>query len=318
MPPDLIEGVMPAGEVHMLSGVTGAGKSTFGAWLIKRIADGDPVFGRPTRSPTFMGLISTDRGFRGYASLLTRVDLEIPYYAMVDDPTITGKKLRFAARQAKTDRFDIFQECLTKLCKGSPPADSLIVVDLLAYFLGGDLLDYDKVSSYMLDLNQLCTRHKITIFGYAHAVKPKGDKKQQYSRAQDRLGGTAAIGGSTATSMHLAHPAETGESCHMLTWVPRAAAPETHDLVWRDGLLVPWDSSSEPIKRPILEDSYQAYLELLKYFPATGTCISVQDLREQTKSTMRRAWFYRILSRMVAEGYIECVKKGYYKRKGTC
>lgn len=315
-PPDIIPGIFPAAEVHLLSGASGVGKTAMIADMASRISRGQPVLGEifVPRPPKFLGFIAADRTWKDHQQWFELVGLpDISHYSLINDlQGVTGKKLR---ARTKGDRFDLFCQSVDKLCKGDPPHDSLIFVDPISLFLGGNLIDYDRVYSYMVDLSQYCIKFGITLLGLCHTSKQKGDAKQRYSRPQDRINGTTAQTGCAGTVFHLAPPSEVDNPWYEFTWVPHHAPSETIKLI-RDsqGLFASYDGPeiTEEVKAKVTARSLREQIRdqrltaIVTLLPEGGERDAGELLAEITTTlAVSRAQAYRYLAILVTRGDLE-------------
>lgn len=307
--PDIISGVFPAGQCHGLSGAAGAGKTALTAWMLKQISLGEPIFGRPTRPPAFIGVIVADRTWLDHKQWFELVGLpDIAFYSLPDDDDFDTRRLR-----KKQERILVYEHCIAKL---APPPDSLIFVDPASLFLGGDLLNYDTCAVNLIDIGRMCRRGQYTTLLSMHAGKQKGDSKERYTRPQDRILGTTALTGHLGTVFHLAPEAETGEDWAEFTWVPHHAPAATFRLLrsHEDGLLREMQGSA-PTRR---EKQHQMNEErLLALFPAAPESVHVKFLVERATAVLglKRAKVLSLLAQLAADGLVvRGEKRGEWRR----
>lgn len=309
VPPDIIPGIIPAGQVHLFSGAPGSGKTPLMAQFASAVFSESLLFGREDlrpRRPSFVGVIASDRIWKDQSAWYALVGHpDIPHYSLTDDfANVSGKKLRSTKRG---DRFDLFCTVVERLCKGTPQFDSLIIVDPIALFLGGNLMDYDKVFSYMLDLNQYCLRHGVTLMGLGHVGKQRQDPAQRYTRPQDRIVGTTAQTGCAGTSFYIAPPSETNEAWHEFGWVPRHAPAAAMRLI-PDPATGLFFSSAEIDISPgrVAKRDVAKLAAVLALIPPDAE-IGVKELCEtaELQLGLKKAMVYRHLARLEAEGAIE-------------
>ena len=222
----IVESLLPAHSVHLLAGAPGAGKTALAAWLFRQIADEQPVFGFPSHRPTALAVIAADRGWPSHRIWFEAVGLGgIPHYSFHDDGGFRWERLKGEDGWMSTLKAALEGEfCPRKKVDWLPPG-SLVLVDPLSAFLGGDVLNYNRIFRALGELGQLCIRRAITILGTAHAGKQRAGKELQYARPQDRILGSSALIGCSDTVFYLATPTETGEPYSELHWIPHHAAP---------------------------------------------------------------------------------------------
>lgn len=330
--PDIIPRVLPASQVHLLSGASGAGKTALTFQLLSALFTGAPFFSLSGRKPSFLGYVAADRTWESHAIWLATVGLtDLPHYSLIQDSTTSGHAIR---KNKFGDRFQLFRRCVAQLCiseglapKGSSvdnalltlPEDSFLVVDPISLFIGGDLNKYDTVYSHMLDLNQFCIRYSCTILGIAHAGKQKSDPAQRYTRPQDRIVGTTAQTGCAGTVFHLSPSSETGEEWSEFAYVPHHAPPGEVRLT-RDnrGLFVPISPaipSADDTKKK-LRHTEKAAQAILPHLPEDFSPVHYKVILESS-SSLSQAQCYRYLSVLEESGEIERAagSPGNWKRK---
>jgi hypothetical protein len=275
--PDLIPDIISYASVNLLAGASGVGKTCLVASCLKVFYDGGTLFGHQVHTPVRIGFISADRGEGSAYYWLTKVGLtDLAFYSLTDDPDFSPPRLR-----AKAQLIPILAECIAKL--GLPPG-SLLIVDPVALFLGGNLLDYQACAVALIELRRLCIKLQITLIGLAHASKQKGDKKERYSRLQDRIMGSGAQLGYGDTQMYLASPEETGEKFYTFLWHPHTAPAEVFKLGRNpDGLFVPYEDST----------TAEEESELFQAIPESPETIAFIDLCKAVLKS--RATVYRHL-----------------------
>ncbi len=248
-PPDPIPSVIPGGGISLLAGSSGTGKTAFLAWLVTRFRDRLPIFGHLPAIVPYQAVLAVDRSWiQSTSRWFEAVGYpEIPAYSPLDDPRFKPYEFR-----NKRQRIALLGRFLDQI--GPLPPNSLVYVDPIAPFLGGNLIDYDACGIACMEIRELCRDRRVTIIGTAHTAKLKADPKDRYARKQDRILGSAALLGYTDTQMYLASPEESDSEYYSFFWNPHHAAPGLFDLS-RDpntGLFVPPDPTAAP---PVAEEA---------------------------------------------------------------
>lgn len=297
--PSPIPLIIPGGGISLLAGAPGIGKTALLASLARDLRDGRPIFGHQPAALPAIGFISCDRGWDdGAGEWFRRAGYpEIRYYSLTDDPSFNPKRLR-----KKWERTDLLMEFIDKL---QLPYGSLVIPDPIALFLGGNLLDYDGCACACMELRKHIRARGLTMIATAHSSKMRADKKERYLRLQDQILGSTAIFGFTDTQMYLASPAELGKDYYMFLWHSHVTVPETFCLE-RDeqGLFIPYTGVDK-----------DSQVKVLKLFPEDGAEITFGALVEAAEAIpIKRRQLKNVLEQLIADGRIEHVKHGCYRR----
>jgi hypothetical protein len=298
-PTDLLPNIIPYGSVSLLSGAAGLGKTALLASIAKGFRDGTPVFGHQPNHVAEIGFINADRGWdRGARVWFERAGFpEIKCYSMADDPAFDPRVLR-----KKFERTARLGEFIDKLAM---PPRSLLLVDPIGLFLGGNLLDYDGCAVACHEIRKLLVSRGLTLIATAHAGKLKADKKDRYARLQDQILGSSALLGFSDTQMVLASPEETGSTYYTFLWVPHLSRPETFLL----------DRGEDGIFRLAEGTDVGSTGRVLALLPLDGTETTAGDLISLAEAIpLTGKTVHRALAQLVAEGKVLKVRRGTYRR----
>lgn len=310
---DPLPPVLHHSTINLLCGASGVGKTAFIAGLARQFRDGDPIFGyRPNPLPG-IGYLGVDRKWaRDSAWWFEKAGFpEIAHYSFKEDPTFNLSRIT----APKTGNLaDIFAEHLDKL---GLPNGSLVFVDPIALYMGGDMNHYPKVSQACMYLQRIVMARQFCIIGTDHTSKQKADTGQRYLRPQDRINGSMAKLGFTDTQMALSAPEEIEDSngCHTFHWNPHHAKAGTFRVRQQaTGLFLAEDASHQAIPATPdspLTPSQEALLVLIPAFPET---ISTAELIRLFQDTGSRPTLHRHLAVLQAKGLVYAFGHGIWTR----
>jgi AAA domain len=291
---------IPAYSINLLAGASGVGKTAFCASaLAVQFRDTRPIFGHPTSQLPAIGVINADRGWdSGAGEWFRRAGYpDVRYYSMADDPSFDPRRLR-----RKFDRPQLLMEFIHKL---QLPKESLVFVDPISLFLGGNLLDYDTCACACHEIRKFQKEQKLHSICTAHSSKLKADQKDRYARLQDRILGSTALLGYSDTQMYLASPDETGQPYYTFLLQSHLAPAEFYQLQ-RDeqGLFVSYAEGDEG-----------NCTRVLLLFPDDGTHVAFKDLVPLAAALpLSVATLKRVLDVLITRGRVARVKHGVYCR----
>ncbi len=295
---DPLPGILPLGAISLLAGAPNVGKTALLAGILRDFRDQRPIYGRQPNPVAGIGYLNADRSWaRGSGVWFDRVGYgDIPQYTMSDDPAFNPKRLR-----KKHERTDILASFIDGL---HLPPYSLVCVDPIALFLGGNLLNYDDCAVACHEIRAYLRLKNYTLLGTAHSAKIKADKKERYLRLQDQVLGSTAISGFSDTMMYLASPQETRKPYFTFLWHPHAAPAEEFFLEQDDqGLFVPYSG---------VDGENEA--RVLRLFPEDGTPIGLAALAEAAEQyPLSKATVKRTLERLIDSEKVERVSHGLYR-----
>lgn len=221
-PEFLIEGILPAGEAHLIGGASGSGKTT---WIFQNFLapfiKGEPVFEHDSHPVPYVYL-SMDRSRTSVNRTLARLKL-------------TDEITRVICLE------DMPEDCLTlsailKFALGRYPDSKLVIVEGFALIAGEKTNGYTAVGHLMRRTARLCSQNGITIIGVCHAPKMRTDEAFQHSR--ELLLGSVSWAAYSDTIIVLNMDELT--SVVTVKVMPRNAAMETYSLQFGvDGVLEP-------------------------------------------------------------------------------
>lgn len=212
-PPEfLIEGILPAGEAHLIGGASGSGKTT---WIFQNLLaqwqQGNPVFEHDSHPVPYV-YVSLDRSRSSVTRTLQRLNL-------LDQ--ITRVICLEEMPEECLDLDNVLKFALKKF-----PDSKLVIIEGFALMSGERTNGYTAVGKLMRKAARLCAKQKITIIGVCHAPKLKADEQFQHSR--ELLLGSVSWAAYSDTIIVL----NMDETTQIITVkvMPRNAAMESHDM----------------------------------------------------------------------------------------
>ncbi len=210
----------PVGQVSLLAGSSGVGKTTLLYQLLSRWQSLE-TFGGFAGPDGPYGLIAADRTIDAHKETAAMVNLSwssMVVRSLVDD---TGIDLN----QLELNPLSLLFNLLANIRHELPGGPALIIVDPLMIFLGVDLNKYHLVASRLIKLNRWCQAANVLLIGTHHATKPRTD--WSFKRPQDRLAGSGALLAFTSTQGFLAGADELEDA----TWSEWTTVSHHHPAV---------------------------------------------------------------------------------------
>ncbi len=213
------DGWFPRGDVHVISGSSGSGKSTVMINLLIKQQHKEMVFGHRTNGQHFL-VIMADRGANANLRTIERMQI---------DPTAVNiRRLKGQGQYALTAIKDAVESC--------------DVMPQILFIEGADMLleDPNKMNiaaPFITELQELARHYHIAIVCSVGA--PKMTKKDFYTVKRDQLFGSVAWGRMTETIVVLGYEDDDDTSPRRCAAVLlRNGPPEKFDLVFEQGRLV--------------------------------------------------------------------------------
>ncbi len=222
----VVDDILPANQIHLFAGASGAGKTTLALQYMRHLLDGVPWFNHPVHPPKSFAYVACDRQGAEYEDKFEKLRIKpFPIHSLVEDPKFDP--LQLSSPKGRMDAFPaVWEAC------GRP---HFFVLDPISPFLPSDLKDYHAVASALLWFTRFCIKNDVTIWAHHHAGKLRMDG--QFARAQDRINGSGALLGYSGTQVFITDAAEVQDApgYYILTINPHNAPPETHKLIRTEG-----------------------------------------------------------------------------------
>jgi hypothetical protein len=288
---EIIETHLPANQVHILCGESGAQKTSILLTLLNEWRQGHEVLSKQS-FPVPMMFFAYDRG-SGTAETFENLGLDyrlFGYYKM------------------SREDFDIPLEQLIRRLKKENPTVGLFVVDsmfigspdeLRYYGKKGEVVvkdPYKVTARWLRELDFMCEELGITIIGLHHAGKHTGG---EHGGKRTRALGTVAIGATTGTTIIADLVDSPNPTLPRTRWVirPRNAAVEEFYFDRQP------DGSMKQVDPEIEHEA--AFEKFMEQGDGTYTRVDIEDKTGLTKGTVTR-----YINRAVKDGRLRIQGKG--------
>lgn len=267
----LIDGILPANEIHLLGGSSGSGKTTLVFQTLADWQDGLPVFGHKSR-PVPYSYLSLDRSRSSVTRTLERLGL---------DSKLTRVLCQEHFKKAAT---------ITEIIDAAHiihPDSTFFIIEGFQTLAGDKGNSYAPVANLLRNSASLCSERRITILGVAHSPKMKVDESFQHSR--ELILGSVAWGAYSDTIITVQLDETTGNIAVRVS--PRNAAAELFNYVFgQRGILTPLDPAKP-------KETIKLKLEAL----APGNTVFRSDILEWAKA-------FRVSAKTADRAIQECLK----------
>lgn len=303
--------LVPPGGISIITGASGAGKTTFIADLVRRILGRKPVFGYTPDDVPFVGFVGTDRRWAVARAWFDAAGVQegprFRAHCLQDD--IPG--FNWARARKEDNHPELFEEAIDIL---KAPEHSLIFYDPIALYLGRRLNDYTETAAAIGPLNAICVKRKMTVIGSCHVPKARNDPKDGFLRYQDRALGSTAIASYTNTQFYVVGPEETKKPYHVIGYVAHNLPPaEVKFARGPDGLLAPLSTE----QAQVLDVVEEADVDLVfKEIPEPHEVpITAKELLRQAEARgVGRSPTYDRLKKWKDAGLIEQPSEGLWRK----
>lgn len=224
----LIDGILPANEVHLLGGSSGSGKTTFAFQIfLANWQQGKPFFDHESRPVPYV-YASLDRSRSSVERTLNRLGL-------------LSEITRIVCQE------DIPEDAITPITTIREilkhyPDSKLIIIEGIQLLAGERGNGYTSVARVLKAMARFCTHKGVTILGVCHTPKMKIDEGFQHPR--ESLLGSVSWGAYSDTIIML----NLDELTKIITVniLPRNAPSEQHELIFGiNGVLEPFVRQSK-------------------------------------------------------------------------
>lgn len=282
----LIADLLPAGEIHLLAGSSGSGKTT---WLFQMLAlwqAGLPVLGHHS-SPVPYAYISIDRSRTSVTRTLQRLGLENQLTHIICREDLGSVTSLGAVLVSVREKY---------------PEAKAFFIEGFQTLVGDKGNSYTPVAQLLQAATTYCATNNLTILGVCHSPKMKIEEGFKHPR-ETVLGSVAwAAFSDTVITMDLNE--ENG--IITLQAMPRNAPSEKHELMFSppNGVLVPMEGSSKTL-----------LADLILRMPANEELTRQQILEWGITLGLSTRTVERVISDLQNDGELETtMTRGTYRR----
>jgi hypothetical protein len=276
------DGWFPLGDISLIGGASGTGKTTWIFEMLHKQKQGWPVLNHSTHKYVFQ-VLAYDRGRNAFTRTMRRLNL------LPSDIPTTPLPLAFGTEAVQ----NIINQIETMT-----PLPNIVFIEGLDMLLD-DANKKSVVSPFMRQLQETAAHFHIALICSVGA--PKTKRGEDYAAKRDKLSGSEAWGRNceTVCVLEFAEDDDGTAPQRVLTILPRNAPAEKCILQFEGGRLVPVQATEEPepeqksIGRPntTLQKAVQFLEKELQDGPKenTGIYARAQGLERISRSTLDRA-----------------------------
>jgi hypothetical protein len=231
------DGWFPRGDISLVAGASGSGKTTWVLDLLEKQRRGEQVLGHGTNGLDYLVLLA-DRGSFALQRTMYRmkIDLDAMPHELIDDG----------------DLVELIDAAVNK--HGVPPIVFVEGIDLL----GADSNKGQDVAALLKRLHKLVKHYHIAFIGSTGS--PKMKPKDSYISIRDQITGTAVWSRKVETVALLQHEqGKETDKVTILSVVPRNAPTEVFQMEFKQGRLRRLDPKL--LEQSAATDAQQAFLD---------------------------------------------------------
>jgi len=280
------EGWFPRGDVSLIGGSSGSGKTYWAMTLLERVRLGAEVWGHKTVARDY-SVIMHDRGQKGMRRTLNALGLSTEAKHRV---------IRLSSKQQTLQPAEVLEAAIEK----NPGAQAWFIEGLDMWF--PNTIKMEIVAPIMDNLQRLATRRNVAVIATVGAPKEKtaeGKDTERY-HGRDALFGSSALARKCETVVLISKTDVADEnSPRQYSVLPRNGRAERFWMKWADGELTlvdqppPKEPGRKPVKAGLLKLNILAQFkpgDRIVYSPLLG---------------VSRGFYYDWLKVGVADGIVE-------------
>ena len=280
------EGWFPLGEVSLVGGASGAGKTSWAMPLLEKVRKGEDVFGHRAKPREYRVLLH-DRSKKAMQRTVKSLGLSAEAIERV---------IRLTSAQQSRPPAEILEAAIDR----EPGVECWFIEGLDLWITDPNKMEV--VGPVIDGLQRIATRRNVAVLGTVGSPKQRGKDNKYYGR--DALFGSAALARKVETVVLMQlHDESDANSVRRCTVLPRNGRAETFFFEWQaEGLCLTTEPQAVPELKAI--DRMEARIfavvqpgEEVKYQPGFGN----------------RNLFFECKNRMVREGKITRSNGKYYR-----
>ena len=277
----LIDGILPANEVHLIGGASGTGKSRFLLQhLLAPFIKGQDVLSH-TVHPVPYAYVSLDRSLASLLRTLDSLDLIGQIKNIVTMDALGNDEITVPMIVKKT--LELYPEA------------KFIVIEGFQ-LIGGDdsKAGYNRIGKALRQATMLCNKHKITILGVCHS--PKLKENESFQNEREYILGSTGWASYSDTIIYLSRNKKTATiSIHVM---PRNEKSEVFETRFVSGGKLEFVTESEN-----KSDTLTAFVVAL----ATGDTLTRADLVTWAKENLsvEKSLVDAVLRTLTTNGVLE-------------
>jgi hypothetical protein len=283
------EGWFPLGEVSLVGGPSGAGKTHSLLRMAEDARQGRETYGHATTASDYC-LLLHDRSSASMRRTCNAAKLPVP----VDE--IMSRVIRLTRAQQKERPAAVIEAMIQ-----SRPGVKLWILEGLDFWTP-DLHKLDAVGDVLDELQRVAKQYRVAIVGTLGS--PKQKENDRYASGRDQFMGSVAFGRKSETCISIEKTAD--KNVRKMNVMPRNTAKEEFFFTWTDAGLTLTTEPSEPDTKD--ENSALARMEA-QVFAATP----VGEELKYHKHFGSASAFFRWRRVAQAEGKVTLSGKKYYR-----
>lgn len=282
------EGWFPKGDVSLVGGSSGSGKTYWVMTLLEKARKGGDCWGHKSQARDYRVLMH-DRGAKGMRRTLNKLGLP---------PEAKDRVIRLSSKQQRLQPAEVLEAAI----EANPGVEAWFIEGLDMWFTDG--LKMNVVAPVLDDLQRLATRSNVAVIATVGAPKEKtkegGDTERYHGR--DALFGSAALARKSETVVLISKTDMDDENApRQYSVLPRNGRAERFWMSFVDGQLTLVDRP-EPREREHNGPPSKAHLvrmNILARFNPGERIVYSPEFGVSDKT------FYKYVKEMIPEGFVE-------------